>query len=66
MVRIKGEAIELLEEMDGLGLFKCLELGKFGDVKRPQDGGKGLAGVTLKEKEYFNPFIELFLEKEVN
>ncbi|NLY72187.1 MAG: D-lysine 5,6-aminomutase subunit alpha [Tissierellia bacterium] len=63
---VLDEAIELLEEMDGLGLFKCLELGKFGDVKRPQDGGKGLAGVTLKEKEYFNPFIELFLEKEVN
>lgn len=60
------EAIELLEEMEGLGLFKSLELGKFGDVKRPQDGGKGLAGVTVKEKEYFNPFIPLFLEKEVD
>lgn len=59
-------AIQLLEEMEGLGLFKCLELGKFGDVKRPQDGGKGLAGVTVKEKEYFNPFISLFLEKEAN
>ncbi|NLY37262.1 MAG: D-lysine 5,6-aminomutase subunit alpha [Tissierellia bacterium] len=62
---VLDEAIKLLEEMEGLGLFKCLELGKFGDVKRPQDGGKGLAGVTVKEKEYFNPFIPYFLEKEV-
>lgn len=62
---VLDEAIKLLEEMEGLGLFKCLELGKFGDVKRPQDGGKGLAGVTIKEKEYFNPFIPYFLEKEV-
>lgn len=63
---VLDEAIKLLEEMEGLGLFKCLEMGKFGDVKRPQDGGKGLAGVTLKEKEYFNPFIQLFLDKEVH
>ncbi len=63
---VLDEAIVLLEEMEGLGLFKCLELGKFGDVKRPQDGGKGLAGVVVKEKEYFNPFIELFLEREVD
>lgn len=63
---VLDEAIELLKEMEGLGLFKCLELGKFGDVKRAQDGGKGLAGVVLKEKQYFNPFIEMFLEKEVN
>lgn len=58
-------AIDLLEEMEGLGLFKSLEMGKFGDVKRSQDGGKGLDGVVLKEEQYFNPFIELFLDKEV-
>lgn len=63
---VLDEAIGLLEEMESLGLFKCLEMGKFGDVKRPQDGGKGLNGVTLKEKEYFNPFISLFLNKEVH
>ena len=63
---VLDEAINLLEEMENLGLFKCLEMGKFGDVKRPQDGGKGLNGVTLKEKEYFNPFVPLFLNKEVH
>ena len=47
------------EELVGEGLFTALEKGKFGDVKRPRDGGKGLAGVALKGAEYYNPFIEL-------
>ena len=34
------------------------EKGIFADVKRPKDGGKGLAGVVVKSGEYFNPFIE--------
>ena len=32
--------------------------GIFADVKRPKDGGKGLAGVVVKDDRYFNPFIE--------
>ena len=37
--------------------------GIFGDVKRPKNGGKGLAGVTLKAENYLNPFVELMKGK---
>ena len=47
------------DEIEKLGLFSTLEKGIFADVKRPRDGGKGLAGVVMKGSEYFNPFIEL-------
>ncbi len=53
------KATELLEEMHGQGLFRSLEMGTFANIKRPQDGGKGLAGVYEKQKDYFNPFIAL-------
>lgn len=55
------KACDLLAEIEGEGLFKTLEKGIFGGVKRPIDGGKGLSGVTEKANEYFNPFIDLML-----
>lgn len=56
---VLDKTIALLEELVEEGLFTALEKGIFGDVKRPRDGGKGLAGVALKDGEYYNPFIEL-------
>ena len=38
---------------------ETLEAGTFADIKRPRDGGKGLAGVVTKNDNYFNPFIDL-------
>jgi len=58
---VLNNAADLLDEIEGMGLFKTLEKGIFGGVKRPMDGGKGLAGVALKDKNYMNPFIELML-----
>jgi beta-lysine 5,6-aminomutase alpha subunit len=58
------KSVELLEEIQKEGLFTTLELGKFGDVKRPRNGGKGLDGVFVKDKEYMNPFIPLMLGGE--
>lgn len=55
------DATELLIQIENQGLFETIEAGKFGGVKRAQSGGKGLEGVVKKEKEYFNPFIPLFL-----
>ncbi len=55
------KAAELLKEIEGMGLFKTLEKGVFGGVKRPIDGGKGLEGVVEKDKAYFNPFVDLML-----
>lgn len=56
---VLDKATELLEVMNTQGLFRSLELGTFANIKRPQDGGKGLAGAYEKQKDYFNPFIAL-------
>ncbi len=58
------KADELLAEVEKDGLFKTIEQGKFGGVKRPFDGGHGLEGVCTKGENYFNPFIELFMDHE--
>ena len=60
------DAEELLKEIEKDGLFHTLENGKFGGVKRPRDGGKGLEGVCVKDEQYFNPFIPLMLGGENN
>ena len=56
---VLDNAVQLLEELVKEGLFNALEKGKFGDVKRPKDGGKGLDGVVPKGEHYSNPFIDL-------
>ena len=52
------KAIALLEKITEEGLFSALEKGMFADVKRPKNGGKGLAGVSEKGSHYVNPFID--------
>jgi beta-lysine 5,6-aminomutase alpha subunit len=52
------KATDLLVEIEKLGLFATLEKGVFADIKRPKDGGKGLAGVVTKAPEYINPFVD--------
>jgi len=61
---VLAEADKLLAEIEKEGLFSTIEKGKFGGVKRPRDGGKGLAGVCVKDEAYFNPFIKLMLGGE--
>lgn len=58
------KAADLLKTMETMGIFKTIEKGVFGGIKRPIDGGKGLAGVFEKDKTYFNPFIPLMLGGE--
>lgn len=60
---VLDKAISLLENMEREGLFSALEKGIFADVKRPKDGGKGLDGVAPKGRNYYNPFIDLMLNK---
>ena len=55
------KATELLAQIEKDGLFKTIEEGKFGGVKRSRTGGKGLDGVAKKDSGYFNPFIDLML-----
>ncbi|MBQ0053327.1 MAG: lysine 5,6-aminomutase subunit alpha [Bacteroidales bacterium] len=56
---VLNNATELLEKIAGEGLFNALEKGMFADVKRPKNGGKGLAGVCQKSANYMNPFIKI-------
>ena len=58
------KAADLLQDIEKYKLFNSLERGVFADIKRPQDGGKGLNGVIVKSDFYFNPFIEIMLKKE--
>jgi beta-lysine 5,6-aminomutase alpha subunit len=59
--QILREAIELLREIDKLGLFKGLEAGLFANIKRSPEGGRGLNGVIERDAGYFNPFYEALL-----
>ena len=52
-----------LEEVEEIGLFKAIEAGKFADIKRYEDGGKGLEHVYEKEAIYFNLVLELMVEE---
>lgn len=57
--KVLEDSIKLLERIDKESLFDALEKGIFADIKRPKNGGKGLAGVFEKESNYYNPFIKL-------
>lgn len=58
---VLAKAEGLLKDIEKEGIFSTIEQGKFGGVKRPFTGGKGLAGVVEKHDNYFNPFIDLML-----
>jgi beta-lysine 5,6-aminomutase alpha subunit len=62
--QILREAVELLREIDKLGLFNGLEAGLFADIKRSPEGGRGLEGVIERSEHYFNPFYEELLAKQ--
>lgn len=57
--KVVEDALGTLTKIEKEGLFSALEKGMFGDVKRPKNGGKGLAGVAEKGVNYFNPFVEI-------
>ncbi|MFX0004363.1 MAG: lysine 5,6-aminomutase subunit alpha TIM-barrel domain-containing protein, partial [Candidatus Hermodarchaeota archaeon] len=60
---VLNKALNLLKEIEKEGLFKTLEKGIFANIKRSINGGKGLDGVIKKEKNYYNPFIELMFRE---
>ena len=59
--QILRDAVDLLRQMDDLGLFKGLEAGLFAAIKRSPDGGRGLEGVIERDEGYVNPFYERLL-----
>jgi beta-lysine 5,6-aminomutase alpha subunit len=51
-----SQAVEQLEKVRDVGLFKALEMGEFADVSRDPGGGRGFEGVVKRGEGYFNPF----------
>ena len=56
--QVLGEARDLLREVEGEGMFAAIARGAFADVKRPETGGRGLAGVVEKATDYVNPILD--------
>lgn len=52
------QAVEFLEKVAQEGLFNAMAKGDFAEIKRPEDGGKGLEGVFRRDENYYNPFME--------
>ncbi len=55
-----AQAVELLREVAGVGMFDAIERGWFADTPAPRDGGRGLEGVAERAPGYHNPFLELW------
>jgi beta-lysine 5,6-aminomutase alpha subunit len=53
-----GQAVEQLEKVQDVGLFRALEMGEFADVQRDRGGGRGFEGVFKRSDDYFNPFYK--------
>jgi beta-lysine 5,6-aminomutase alpha subunit len=52
------QATEFLEKVAEEGLFHAMTAGEFAEIKRPENGGKGLDGVFERDPEYYNPFMD--------
>ncbi|HEY3009104.1 MAG TPA: lysine 5,6-aminomutase subunit alpha [Micromonosporaceae bacterium] len=57
--QVLAESIELLRAITDDGLLNAIADGTFGIMKRPSDGGKGLAGVARQQADYYNPATEI-------
>ena len=55
---VLAQATEFLERVAEEGLFSAMSKGEFAEIKRPENGGKGLEGVFMKDGDYYNPFME--------
>ncbi|MGO8684325.1 MAG: lysine 5,6-aminomutase subunit alpha TIM-barrel domain-containing protein [Thermoleophilia bacterium] len=58
---VLGKAVEQLEHVREIGLFRALKDGEFADVKRDPDGGRGGEGVFAHSADYFNPIFAALL-----
>jgi beta-lysine 5,6-aminomutase alpha subunit len=56
--QVLDEAEHFLEELREVGLMAAIAQGKFADITRSVDGGKGLEGVFEKGSDYSNPIME--------
>jgi beta-lysine 5,6-aminomutase alpha subunit len=55
---VLNEVEHFLNEVAENGLMEAIAQGRFADIKRPIEGGKGLEGVFEKKLGYSNPVLE--------
>ncbi len=55
---VLAEASGFLERVAEDGLLVAMAKGEFAEIKRPENGGKGIEGVFMKEDRYMNPFMD--------
>lgn len=60
---VLSKANNLLAKIAEIGIFETIEKGMFAGIKRPQNGGKGLENVFVKEESYFNLVLELMVKE---
>ncbi len=56
---VLNNATELLERVRQDSIWDAIGWGAFGDVKRKRNGGKGHAGVVLRDATYLNPILHV-------
>jgi len=61
--QVLDEVEHFLKELKEIGLMEAIAQGKFANISRPVNGGKGLDGVFEKGSDYSNPVMEK-LEQE--
>jgi len=61
--QVLDETERFLQDVKDTGLMSAIADGKFADISRSQDGGKGYDGVFQKAGDYSNPVMDL-LEKQ--
>lgn len=62
---VLDDAVEMLEEVAGIGLMEAVSRAMFADIARTRDGGKGLEGVVVKAGDYCNPVADLLREERI-
>jgi beta-lysine 5,6-aminomutase alpha subunit len=63
--QVLDEAERFLRELKKTGLMEAISKGKFANISRAVDGGRGLDGVFEKGSEYSNPVMEQLEQKKV-
>lgn len=63
--KVLDEVEEFFKDIKQTGFMEAIAQGRFADVKRPVDGGKGLAGVFQKAADYSNPVMERIVEEGI-
>jgi beta-lysine 5,6-aminomutase alpha subunit len=63
--KVLDEVEDFFKDIKHTGFMEAIAQGRFADVKRPVDGGKGLSGVFQKAADYSNPVMERIVEEGI-